>query len=80
VWQVVGDAAALARDAAEQDGEEGMSGGMEHLVSDVVDGCYSEMKLRCCVRQEVKDIVKEVALKGWKTNEGDDQWKLDKST
>jgi tRNA-specific adenosine deaminase 1 len=79
MWQAVGDAAALARDAAEQDEDEGISSGMKYLVANVVDQCYSEMKLRCHVRQEVKDIVKEVALEGWMKNEGDDQWKLDKS-
>ena len=77
MWQAVGDAAALARDAAEQEGERGLLSRMECLVSHVTDGSYSEMKLRSHVTQEVKQVVQENALKGWKRNEGDSDWKLD---
>ena len=79
MWWVVFDTAGLADEAAARAGKRGEMVDLPVLhdvVSAVGERSYADAKVRCAAREEVKRVVKEVALKGWNRNEGDDGWKL----
>jgi hypothetical protein len=69
----------LAGEAATHAGEEEVVGNLRDLASDVGEGSYADAKIRCAAREEVKRVVKEVALKKWRRNEGDEGWMLSDS-
>lgn len=85
MWQAVADVAELVDEAALRfDTKEDMvgipvspDGGA--LAADVGEGSYAEAKSRCVAREDVKRVVKQIALKGWTKNEGDDGWCLNDS-
>ena len=79
MWWAVFHTAALAGEAAARAGERGEMVDLPYLhdvVSAVGERSYADAKVRCATREEVKRVVKEVALKGWRRNEGDDGWQL----
>ena len=78
MWWAVFDTAALAGEAAARAGERGEMVDLPvlHDVVSAVGKSYADAKVRCAAREEVKRVVKEVALRGWKRNEGDDGWQL----
>jgi tRNA-specific adenosine deaminase 1 len=79
IWEAVVDVVGLAGEAATHAGEEEVVGNLRDLASDVGEGSYADAKIRCAAREEVKRVVKEVALKKWRRNEGDEGWMLSDS-
>ena len=74
MWSSAVEIVQTIQSIAAQEGPQGIDRNLTDLVDDISRGTYAEVKAKSKTRQEVKRFVQEVSLKGWKRNDGDDDF------